>query len=164
MAKPAKHSEQQESLEQTARAAIEESRMVLPGIQALFGFQLIAVFNQGFRELGRVEQHLHYAALILVALAIGMIMAPAAYHRIVEEGSVSRFFVHFISWMVAAAMVPLMIALCLEVHLIGSIILDERWIGVAMAEALFVVFAGLWFVFPLARRGHDRRRREPRDR
>src|SRR5213078_3805203 len=29
---------------------LEECRMVLPGIQALFGFQLIAVFNSTFRE------------------------------------------------------------------------------------------------------------------
>jgi len=29
-----------------AMAAIEEARMVLPGIQALFGFQLIAAFNE----------------------------------------------------------------------------------------------------------------------
>jgi hypothetical protein len=28
-----------------AMAAIEEGRMVLPGIQALFGFQLIVVFS-----------------------------------------------------------------------------------------------------------------------
>jgi len=31
---------------------LEECRMVLPGIQALFGFQLIAVFNQPFGPIG----------------------------------------------------------------------------------------------------------------
>jgi hypothetical protein len=40
-----------ESLEHEARQAVEEARMVLPGIQALFGFQLIAVFNQRYTEL-----------------------------------------------------------------------------------------------------------------
>ena len=34
-----------------AREAIEEARMVLPGIQALFGFQFITVFNERFRQL-----------------------------------------------------------------------------------------------------------------
>ena len=34
-----------ERVEKMAQEAIEEARMVLPGIQALFGFQLIAVFN-----------------------------------------------------------------------------------------------------------------------
>jgi hypothetical protein len=32
-------------------AAIEEARMVLLGIQALFGFQLIAAFNDNFKQL-----------------------------------------------------------------------------------------------------------------
>ena len=36
---------EQESLKDEIANLIEEARMVLPGIQALFGFQLIAVFN-----------------------------------------------------------------------------------------------------------------------
>src|ERR1700694_2515161 len=40
-----------ESLDAEARYTIEEARMVLPGIQAIFGFQLIAVFNQRFHDL-----------------------------------------------------------------------------------------------------------------
>ena len=39
-----------ESLETEVEQILEEARMVLPGIQALFGFQLIAVFNQRFDE------------------------------------------------------------------------------------------------------------------
>jgi hypothetical protein len=35
-----------ERADKTGREAIEEARMVLPGIQALFGFQLIAVFQR----------------------------------------------------------------------------------------------------------------------
>jgi hypothetical protein len=31
-------------------AAIEEARMVLSGTQALFGFQLIAAFNERFQQ------------------------------------------------------------------------------------------------------------------
>jgi hypothetical protein len=37
--------------EKMAMAALEEARMVLPRIQALFGFQLIAAFNETFRQL-----------------------------------------------------------------------------------------------------------------
>jgi hypothetical protein len=42
------------------QADIEEARMVLPGIQALFGFQLIAVFNERFKELTKDEQLIHF--------------------------------------------------------------------------------------------------------
>jgi hypothetical protein len=61
-----------------AMAAIEEGRMVLPGIQALFGFQLIVVFSEQFRQLEPGEQILHFVALVLVAVAIAVIMTPAA--------------------------------------------------------------------------------------
>ena len=57
--------EEQLSLDSVARLLLEECRMVLPGIQALFGFQLIAVFNEGFSDkLTPGEQELHLAAII----------------------------------------------------------------------------------------------------
>jgi hypothetical protein len=63
-----------ESLEDEATHATDEARMVLPGVQALLGFQLIAVFNQRFTELGGHKQLLHLAAFLLIALATGLIM------------------------------------------------------------------------------------------
>jgi hypothetical protein len=141
-----------ESLEKRAEAAIQESRMVLPGIQTLFGFQLIAGFNQGFRQLGPLDQHLHYVSLIFTALAIAIIMTPAAYHRIVEQGSVSLFFVRLISWLIAAAMVPLAIALGLEIYVVGTIILGDRGLSAGIAAAVVATFAMLWFAFPFAMR------------
>jgi hypothetical protein len=60
---------------------LEECRMILPGIQALFGFQFIAVFNASFADkLTSTEQRLHLLALGLVAIAGALVMAPAAYH------------------------------------------------------------------------------------
>src|ERR1700736_3545973 len=80
------------SLEEEIRTVIEEVRMVLPGIQAFFGFQLIAVFNNRFQDLTHTEQVLHLIALLLLAVSIALIMTPAAYHRIAERGMVSRPF------------------------------------------------------------------------
>ena len=51
MAQAPEHEEREElSLSKAAEYLLEECRMVLPGIQALFGFQLVAVFNQSFGE------------------------------------------------------------------------------------------------------------------
>ena len=72
---------------------LDEARMVLPGIQALFGFQLIAVFTEGFRRLADVERLAHLGSLLLVTIAIALIMTPAAYDRIVGEPRVSRRFI-----------------------------------------------------------------------
>jgi hypothetical protein len=134
--------------EKMAREAIEEARMVLPGIQALFGFQLMAVFNQRFSELSAGEQLVHYIAVLLIALAIGLIMTPAAYHRQVEPGSVSGFFVRLASRLITIAMLPLAVALCLEVYLLGRVILSDRMISFVVAGMLLLIFAGFWYLFP----------------
>ena len=38
-----------ESIKDALQQTLEEARMVLPGVQALFGFQLIAVFSEASR-------------------------------------------------------------------------------------------------------------------
>jgi hypothetical protein len=67
-----------ETLEEEATHATDEARMVLPGVQAVLGFQLVALFNQRFELLSPAEQVLHLAAFLLVALAMGLLMTPAA--------------------------------------------------------------------------------------
>jgi len=145
-----------ESLHQQAQQTIEEARMVLPGIQALFGFQLIAVFNNRFQELTLHEQYLHFSALCLVALAVALIMAPAAYHRIVKRGTVSHFFVNLASRLIATAMIPLMFAIMLEVLLLGRLILGKGWASLAIASSTLAVFGYLWFLYPLFKRNSKR--------
>lgn len=135
-----------------AQEAIEEARMVLPGIQALFGFQLIAVFNERFTKLPDAHQWLHLSAIVLVALSIVLIMTPAAYHRQVEPGSASRFFVMLASRLITAAMVPLALALCMEVYLLTTMITSGGSWAAVLAVALGAIFLGAWFVFPAAMR------------
>ena len=77
-------------------------------------------------------------------------MTPAAYHRQVEPGSVSKFFVGLASLLVALAMIPLMTGLSLEVYLVGQIILYDQATSAIIATALFGIFAGLWYGFPFA--------------
>jgi hypothetical protein len=143
---------EKEELDKRAQNAIEEARMVLPGIQALFGFQLIAVFNQRFPQMPAGQQLLHYVALLLVGVAIGLIMAPAAYHRIVEQHSVSRFFIQLASVMIAVSMLPLLTAISFEIYILGHLVLDNDQASVWIAIAVAVFLATLWYVFPFIAR------------
>jgi Family of unknown function (DUF6328) len=138
--------------DKTGREVIEEARMVLPGIQALFGFQLIAVLSERFKELTEDERLIHFSATVLVTIAIALIMTPAAYHRLAEQTTISKFFVWLASWLIAGAMVPLMLGLTLEVYLLGLLVIGEPKASLAIATALFGVFLMLWFVFPAAMR------------
>jgi hypothetical protein len=107
---------------------------------------------EGYEPLPASSKDVHLAATAAIALTVVFLMAPAAYHRIVEQGSVSLFFVKLTSWMIAAAMVPLAIALSLEVYLVGTVIMGERGPSAIVATVLFVIFAALWFAFPFAMR------------
>jgi hypothetical protein len=147
------------SLEQETRTIIEEARMVLPGIQAVFGFQLIAVFNNGFRSLKPAEQLVHLGALVLVVIAIALIMTPASYHRIAEKGMVSRRFIEIASRLLALAMLPLMLGLSLELFVVARLILNNVSISIGIAVVLLFLFSALWYVFPWIERRLGRARK-----
>ena len=140
------------SLENETKTVIEESRMVLPGIQAVFGFQLIAVFNNGFEQLTSPEKILHLCALVLVATAIALIMTPASYHRIAEKGIVSRRFVDIGSRLLALAMLPLMLGLSAEVFIVARLIIKDIGICTALAVSLLILFLSFWYLFPWTER------------
>jgi hypothetical protein len=140
--------ERSASLEEETKTVIEEARMVLPGIQALFGFQLIAVFNNRFQDLSEREQVFHLSALFLVALAVALIMTPAAYHRIAERGIFSRRFVNFASLFLECALLPLMLGIAIDLFLLGRLILNNPMLSAALAIGMFLLFCGLYYLFP----------------
>ena len=67
-----------------------EARTILPGAQALLGFQLTVVMTEAFERLGQSEKFTHVAALILMAITVVLLMTPPALHRIVYAGEESK--------------------------------------------------------------------------
>jgi uncharacterized protein DUF6328 len=151
---------QVESLKDQAHTTHEEARMVLPGIQALFGFQLIAVFNRQFIDLDVFDRGMYLASLVLVAVAIGLIMAPAAYHRLVERDRVSRRWLRLASRDIAWAMVALTPAIAIDVYLVAVMSTGTAVLGVALGSAVAAFLAWLWFAMPLLRRHREHVQRE----
>ncbi len=139
---------EQEPLAEVASHLLEECRMVLPGIQALFGFQLIAVFNATFWELPSADRMIHLFAISLVAVAIALVMTPAAYHRQVHQNCISRRFIEISSRLLLFSMFPLMLGICLDFHLISKMILGSLGISLAITVVLAAIFIGLWIVLP----------------
>jgi hypothetical protein len=137
-----------ETLEQEATHATDEARMLLPGVQAILGFQLVAVTNNRFELLTSSEQLLFLAAFVLLAVAMGLIMAPAAYHRQVERGRVTRRFVDLSSTLLAMALVPLIAAFSVDTYLVARIILADRTMAIVVAAIVGSMLTGLWYAMP----------------
>ena len=141
------------TLEDALTHLLEECRMVLPGVQALFGFQLIVVFNRSFfLKLTFVEQCLHLVALACVAIAACLVMTPAALHRQTGAMHASEDFLRVAGRLLLAAMVPLMLGIGIDFFLIAHMVLGEAEIAAAVAAILVAILAGFWFVFPRAYR------------
>ncbi len=140
------------TLSDAARYLLDECRMVLPGIQALFGFQLIVVFNPGFdQKLSAAEQQLHLAAIALVAMAVAIIMTPAAYHRQTTPRAVTGDFLRLSTRLLLWSIVPLAVGVCLDMYLIGRIIVGGVG-GALLSTAVFAVYVTLWFILPRVER------------
>ena len=126
--------------------------MVLPGIQALFGFQTVAVFNQRFIELSPTQRNCHLLALSLVVMAVALLMAPAAYHRIVEPHQVSERTVGLTSGLICASLMPLAVALALDLFVVMSLATHDPAVSVGSAFVCLLVLTGFWFLLPLLAR------------
>ncbi|WP_229416825.1 DUF6328 family protein [Massilia eburnea] len=140
---------EKESLKEQMTRINEEARMILPGIQALFGFQSIAVFSERFDQLPAYAQDCHAVALALVVLAIGLVMLPAAYHRLVEAGRISGRTITIASRAICYALVPLAAGLALDISVVLYMVTEQNVVSAAGGIAAFVLLVGMWFAYPL---------------
>jgi hypothetical protein len=138
-----------ESLKDEMTSIQGEARMVLPGIQALFGFQTVVIFNERFQDLPDSAAWAHVLALALNALAIALVMTPAAYHRMTKPREITRHLVELCSRLITVGMVPLMCSLALDMYVILVAATEKQALAIAGALGALCIIAGLWFAFPL---------------
>src|SRR2546423_1567674 len=131
---------------------LTECRVVLPGAQALMGFQFIAILTESFDRLPSLSKYVHLACIGLTALTIVLLMTPAAYHRIVERGEESEHFHRFASKVLVAALVPLALGLCGDVYVVVLKVTESHLVSVGAALVTPAVFWELWFGLTLYRR------------
>ncbi len=126
--------------------------MVLPGIQALFGFQLIAVFSDRFlTDIPLTDRALHLFAILAVAVAVALVMTPAAYHRQVQSQKITSQFLTLASVLVTAAMAALMIAIAVDVYVVAHLVLQSLPLGFLVGLVTGTFFSSLWFGLPRLR-------------
>ncbi len=134
---------------------LTEARVVLPGAQALLGFQFVTTLMESFEKLPASSKYVHLVSLSLVAVSIVLLMTPAAYHRIVEEGEETEHFHRFASRVLIAAMVPLALGMCGGFFIVMRKIVVSSTASIVAAAMMLVFFYGLWFGFTLYRRKHS---------
>jgi hypothetical protein len=148
MEKPTHHKKVDEEM----RNLIEEARVILPGLQALFGFQTIAVFNDRFADLEKFAKVCHILGLAMVIIAVAMTMTPATYYR-ARNGNATVGMARICSFMIRGAMAPLAVGLALDMFTVIDVATGVLSVSIAAGAATFVLLGFLWFVLPSRERG-----------
>jgi hypothetical protein len=131
---------------------LTEARLIIPGAQALLGFQFAVTLMQAFAELPDAVKMLHVAALCCIGLAVILLMAPASIHRIAFGGEDNPAFVRVASFFIVAAPLPLAFGIALDTFVAAGRALESDRAASALSLAATVVLLGTWYAYPLAQR------------
>jgi hypothetical protein len=132
---------------------LQELRVAGLGVQVLFGFLLSLPFTTKFGTLSGAQRQLYVTTLLLAALSTALLTGPVAYHRLVFRRHQKEHLVQAANIMAICGLATVGLAICGAVLLVVSFVDRGLATTVLIPAVIFCVFAGLWFVLPLARRG-----------
>jgi hypothetical protein len=131
---------------------LREARVILPGAQALLGFQLVVTLTRTFHEMSPTLKGLHLAALCCVALSIILLMTPAALHRITFAGENTDSFLRLGSHFVIAAPLFLGLGITGDLFVATAVAVQSNILGIALAVGALLIWGALWYGVPIALR------------
>ena len=131
---------------------LTEARLIIPGGQALFGFQFIAMLTSGFDRLPQTAKVVHAVALCLIGMKVILMMTPAALHRLSFAGEESPRFLRMGSILVTIGPAFLAAGISAESYVVFLKALDNAQIAMAASIAAAILLVTLWYAWPLALR------------
>jgi len=131
---------------------LQELRVAGLGVQVLFGFLLSLPFTTKFGSAASWQKQLYEGTLIMAAIATALLLGPVAYHRLVFRRRMKDDLVSAANVMAIAGMAAVGLAITGAVLLVTSFV-DPGAPTVVITTAIAGLYAGLWFVLPLVRRG-----------
>lgn len=131
---------------------LTEARLIIPGGQALLGFQFVAMLTSAFDRLPESAKLAHALALCLIGMNVIIMMTPAALHRLSFGGEDSPRFFTLGSRLVTIGPAFLAAGISVEVYVVFIKALNNPQVAIAAAVAAALVFVAFWYLWPLALR------------
>jgi hypothetical protein len=130
---------------------LQELRVAGLGVQVLFGFLLAIPFTTKFAALSSDQRALYVATLLAAAVATALLLAPVALHRILFRQGQKEFLVRAANVLAILGLATVALAVSATVALVLSYVTPGLPM-VVITIVMLVLFAVLWFAFPLSRR------------
>lgn len=146
------------SLKDKINDLMTEGRIVLPGVQALLGFQFAAYLTDAFAKAPAGARLAHNISLGLLLLSMILLMTPAPFHRLAEHGQDTERVCRVSARLLLCALAALALAVSSDVYVAIDLVLKRGDLAVGGAVSAAVFAFAIWFAYPLlarARSGHD---------
>jgi hypothetical protein len=128
---------------------LTEARVILPGAQAVLGFQLIAIMTEPFDALPSLSKGVHLASMLAVGLAVIFLMGPAALHRLGFGGEAKAEMLTLGSWLVTGALFPLGLGISGDVFVAVGHLSESDNLGIAAGVGILLILLVLWYGWPI---------------
>jgi len=139
-----------ERLDRELIELVQEIRVLLPGVQVMFGFLLVVPFAVGFQSVTGAERALYYVALAATSVSAVLFIAPGARHRARFRDRDKEALIVSSNQLALAGTAFLAVAMTAVVALIGDYIYN--WVvGVISGAVTFALIAWFWYGWSVSR-------------
>lgn len=134
---------------------LEETRVILPGTQAILGFQLVAVFSNGFDKLFSFLKNMHIVSLLIVTITTILLLSITSFHRIAEKGKDTNRLNIWGSSILEISLITLVFGISLDIYVIIMAANRSSYMAFLGMLTVFIFALCIWFFIPLLLRAKD---------
>ena len=135
---------------------IQETRLVMPGVQFLFAFLLAVSFQQGFAKTTQFQKDVFLITMLAAAGAAMCLIAPAAWHRVLFEQRDKRHIIKVANRFLISGLIFLLLAMVAALVLVCDYVFTSAT-AATVGSVVGLALAWFWFGAPYLRRAKDRR-------
>src|SRR6195952_5846154 len=133
-----------ERLDRELIELLNELRVVMPGVQVLFGFLLTVPFQQRFATIDDFQRIVYFCTLLLTAASAAFLMGPSAFHRMTFREGQKPYLVRLGTRQTIAGMALLALAMNGVLLLLTGVLFHTLTVAIVVA-ATSALFSWLWF-------------------
>lgn len=133
---------------------LQELRVAQTGVQILFAFLLSLSFTDRFGRIDEVQRWTYVVTLLLSVLTAGLLVGPAAAHRITFGYGVKAATVELGQRLFLAGLGTLALTLTGAMLLVLDVAVGRPF-AIPAAGVVGIALVGLWFLLPLPLRRRD---------
>ena len=148
----AKESDEMTGIKDRIDELLTEVRIVLPGVQALLGFQFTSYLTQGFERLPPAARAMNTVSLFLLLGAMVLLMTPAPTHRLAERGENTPWFERVAEALVLAPLPLLALAIAGDLYVVLAAVRGADSVAALVSAGCAAGMLVLWLGVPWASR------------